>query len=266
MSDPRRLLHGADATDLERGMLDSWRHASAPTHAARERTLAMVGLATSAALMASAAGSHGAAAGVVGVGGSIAPKAVGIGALAVAKGLGVAVVALATTAAAIVYLQHEVTRPIAPSAIVAPHATAQAAAPVAVLDEGVTTNTAPRAIPAIPANPSATLHAPLVAAQPRPAVSAFAEQVALLDRARTALAAGDAARTRQLVDDYETRFRDGAFSQEADVLRIEAMVQQGDQASARRAGTRFLSAHPTSPHATRVRALLRFDATHGTPP
>ena len=88
----------------------------------------------------------------------------------------------------------------------------------------------------------------------------MAQEIAKLDQARAALTDGDAARTQQLVNDYEARFPEGSFLEEAEVLRIEALLQQADRAGATRVGTRFLGAHPTSPHAARVRTLL------GSPP
>jgi outer membrane protein assembly factor BamD (BamD/ComL family) len=98
---------------------------------------------------------------------------------------------------------------------------------------------------------------------PRPATtttttraSDLASQVAALDRARSALRAGDGARARRLVDDYEARYPSGAFVQEAEIVRIEALLAQGDRPAAQTAAGRFLAQYPSSPHASRVRALV----------
>jgi outer membrane protein assembly factor BamD (BamD/ComL family) len=92
-----------------------------------------------------------------------------------------------------------------------------------------------------------------------PAASSLAQQVAAVDRARAALDTGDAVRARHLVDSYEAEYPSGAFTQEAEVVRIEALVREGNRAEAERVGKRFLSAYPKTPHAVRVRALLSYD-------
>ena len=72
----------------------------------------------------------------------------------------------------------------------------------------------------------------------------------------TALVAGDPAQSKKLVDDYTSRFPSGAFAQEAEVLRIEALIKEGNEDAAAPLGLRFLTEHPASPHAIRVRTLL----------
>jgi TolA-binding protein len=91
---------------------------------------------------------------------------------------------------------------------------------------------------------------------PAPTSTALGPQVAAIDGARRAFAAGDATRALQLVGDYEARYPAGAFTQEAEVLRVEALLRQGDRVGARSAGTRFLAQYPSSPHAARMRALI----------
>jgi outer membrane protein assembly factor BamD (BamD/ComL family) len=59
-----------------------------------------------------------------------------------------------------------------------------------------------------------------------------------------------------LVDEYDAQFPDGMLSQEATVLRVEALVKEGDRSAAVGVGQRFLAAHPTSPHALRVKQLI----------
>ena len=85
------------------------------------------------------------------------------------------------------------------------------------------------------------------------------QQVAAVDRARSALDSGDAARARHLVDVYEAEYPTGAFLQEAEVVRIDALVREGNHTEADRVGKRFLAAYPNSPHAVRVEARLRAD-------
>jgi TolA-binding protein len=84
----------------------------------------------------------------------------------------------------------------------------------------------------------------------------LAAEIALFDRVRAAVGANEPDRALGLLDDYERRFPAGAFRQEAEVVRVQALLQKGDRAAANRAGERFLAAHPTSPHAARLRAML----------
>lgn len=244
MSGAERALSDANTTDFERELLASWQDEQ-PSPEARARTLAMLGVGTGAALTAAA-------------GGSLAPKAIGTGAFALAKWLAVSAVAIGATIATVAYVRN--TAPV--SAVAPPVRPPSAPAtdpPVPPVFEAppIASPIAPVAEPAPVSAP--TLKSPRAAApvqDARSAGSALAEQIALLDRARSALAAGDALRARQLVDDYEAHFPNGSFLQEAEVLRIDALLAQNDRAEAKRVGARFLAAHPSSPHANRVRALL----------
>jgi TolA-binding protein len=96
---------------------------------------------------------------------------------------------------------------------------------------------------------------------PKAAMASLAEEMAALDAARQALTAGDAPRALRAMDDYDRRFPGGMLGPDAAVLRIEALMH-GDRAEAARLGAAFLAAHPTSPHAAHVRALLAPPAPH----
>jgi hypothetical protein len=234
VSDPTRLLASADATDLEKQLLSSWDER--PSMAARTKTLTMLGVgATTVA---------GAAAGI-----SIAPKAAAAGWLAMAKWTAVGVLAIGATAAGvgIATRHHDGDLVRAP---VATTVTAHAPVPPVVADTAPTTIELPT---------ETAHHAPQAHVVAQPAASTLAEQVAALDRARVALDAHDGARARKLVDNYESEYPSGAFTQEAEVVRVEALVRDGNRAEAERAGKRFLAAYPKSPHAARVRTLLGYD-------
>jgi hypothetical protein len=82
------------------------------------------------------------------------------------------------------------------------------------------------------------------------------EQVVSLDKARTALNAGDSAEAIRLIDDYETRFPNGSLSQEATILRIEALSKLGKRSEAAELGARFVAAHPSHPYAAKLERLL----------
>lgn len=95
-----------------------------------------------------------------------------------------------------------------------------------------------------------------IAPAPIDAADALREQVAMIDRARDALGAGDAAGCLAALDAHDERFPRSAMAEEATVLRIEALLRLGDRARAADLGERFLASRPTSPHAAGVRALL----------
>jgi hypothetical protein len=75
---------------------------------------------------------------------------------------------------------------------------------------------------------------------------ALGDRAALVDRARAALASGDAATAARLADEYDARFPSGVLAQESTVMRIQALAMRGDLASARALGERFLAANDVS--------------------
>jgi len=229
------LLSSSDLTDLERQLLRSW-ESERPSPAARENTLAMLGLAS-----VTAAGAGGAAA----VGSSIAPKAIAAGWVVMAKWTAVGVVAISAATGAYALTRHRsvddsATSTLAPAqTITTPVRTAETQQTVIELPGPTTTHT--------------------LARSPSPASSSLTQQVAAVDRARAALDGGEPTRARHLVDAYEAEYPTGAFLQEVEVIRTDAFVREGNRAEAERVGKRFLSTYPKSPHAVRVRALLGYD-------
>ena len=87
-------------------------------------------------------------------------------------------------------------------------------------------------------------------------VSSLEGEVTALDRARSALAAGDAARALELLAQYEQGFPKGTLRPEATYLKIQALSKAGQRAAARELARRFLAKHPSSPHAAQLQALL----------
>jgi hypothetical protein len=82
------------------------------------------------------------------------------------------------------------------------------------------------------------------------------EEIALLDRAREAVARGSASSALAALDEHDRTFPGAALGPEATVLRVEALSLRGDRPAAVRLGRAFLAAHPESPHASRLRSLL----------
>jgi hypothetical protein len=97
---------------------------------------------------------------------------------------------------------------------------------------------------------------PPVVREATPQLASLAEEVALLDRARNALVTGDPSHALAILDGYERAKVGTTLSAEAALLRIEALVQRGETVRAASLATEFLRAHPKSPVADRVRAII----------
>lgn len=101
----------------------------------------------------------------------------------------------------------------------------------------------------------ATIHRPASSAEARNA-GTFAEELALTSAARAALGRGDTEVCLNVVGRYRERFPQGAFAQEIDVIRIEALAKSGARDSAKASAERFLKFNESSPYADRVRSVL----------
>jgi hypothetical protein len=237
MSEPKRLLE-ENSDEFENELLRSVR-ADAMTDRNRQRILAGIGLAGAGLTATTAAASTGAAvkAGFFKGVSAATVKWIAICSVAALVPTGVYVarshrtMSLATAPA--------VAAPdTAPALVAAPAAPIETAAPV------VDTATEPKAPPAVQA------------AQPA-ASSSLADEVAALEVARAALRAHDPNAAIVALDRYKSRFPTGKLAPEATVVRIEALNQRGDHASAAALGDRFLAAHPNSPYADRVRSAAK---------
>ncbi len=93
---------------------------------------------------------------------------------------------------------------------------------------------------------------------PKPKTAAPALQTGaeaeLIRRAQQALQAGDASQALALVNEHAQRFPNGALSEDRDVERVLALCGTGQQIEAATAGAAFLSAHPNSIFASRIRS------------
>ncbi len=276
MSDPRRILDGPSTTPFERDLLESWT-SEQPSPGARARALAIAGaaagtLAVATAATAAAASTTGAAAGTAapvtagaGAGVAVIAKWGALFALVVGSAVGGVLVlssahsgdappaAAVPTSTLATATMTAMTAP--PHPVVAPTPTPPPSEEPTAVSPADLPTAAPAAAPAAsPATTGATATTATTAGTT--ATTSFAEEIASFDRARAALDAGDSDRVIALVETYEKRYPTGTFLQEAEVLRVQALTRKGDSAGARRAGQRFLAAHPTSPHAARIRAIL----------
>lgn len=238
MSDPRRLWdegEGPGADLLRSAKQDQ------PSSGARNKTLVALGVAG-------------------GVGAAVTATSSTAAALGIAKwiGAGIAIGLITAGSAGLLQAPGDARAPAPPASArhVAPPIRARVAA--APREE------APRE--ASPPDPSPSSSAEVMPARSAPRVEptasakaerpSLAEEVALLDRAREAVASGDAGRALAALDDHTRRFPGGALGQEALVLRIEALSMRGDRAAATRLGESFLKSFPQSPLAPRVRSRL----------
>ena len=91
---------------------------------------------------------------------------------------------------------------------------------------------------------------------PAPAVSGLAAEVSALDRARLATVARNPGRALALLDAYQRRFPNGSLQPEAQLLRVEALIQQGRRSQALPIARRLLDAAPDGPLSERVQQIF----------
>lgn len=92
-----------------------------------------------------------------------------------------------------------------------------------------------------------------VRAAPRAAESSLAEELAMLQRARRALGAGNGLLALGIVSELDERFPRGVLVEERVATRVFSLCALERVAEARAVGHEFLSRHPSSVYAERVR-------------
>ncbi len=240
MMEPRRLLEDS-ISDVERALLNAGA-AYRCSAASRAKTFAALGLAGSAALSAGA---------------------VGLSATSFAAKLGwpkliLAVTALgAATALPIGYYvwHHRTSQPAQISAVaVTP---ADNALEVARSPGEPAATLAPEQVTAASDDVGVkSAAAPKVEPKGEPSSAALSEELNALDGVRALLSRGDAAGALSHLDTYNKTFPKGRLQLEAEVLRIDALMKSGQTDLAKKRAQVFLSRHPNSVLASRVRALL----------
>ena len=106
----------------------------------------------------------------------------------------------------------------------------------------------PIAAPAIAPAPDA----PAADRRPPSGTGALRDEIALIDGARAALAAGSPGEALSLLERYRARHPHGMLLPEALAMRIEAIDRGGEHARARALARAFLAEYPNSPLAQRV--------------
>jgi hypothetical protein len=110
-----------------------------------------------------------------------------------------------------------------------------------------------------PSKAAAVVQAPASAARVAAAPAAkngLAVEVALLDRARSALAAGDAVGSLSVLDEYARERRSGVLAPEAQFLKIQALERAGRTGAARALARDFIAKNPGSRRAASLEALV----------
>jgi len=237
------MLFEEQTSEAERELLRAWAGVR-PSDDARKKTLVALGMAATGA----AVGATGLAAGAGKIAGaSIAPKATALGAATLLKWVALGVAVAGAAATTVVYVGHDDAAPMVAATALAPQVAASAALPAAP----------PVSVPASASGAAPPPPPAIATVAPAPSkADSLADQVAALDRARAALRSGDFASAVRLVDRYEAEYPRGAFTQEAEAVRVDALFRSGNRAAAESAARRFLAAYPSSPHAPRMRALL----------
>lgn len=237
-----------------------------PAEGAIQRTLVAVGVGSAVATGAShAAGSAGAA--------TLAKGATGVGTLGVVTKWGAIGALGAMTTFGAVHVASKVMEPLAATTAVAP---SKVAPKLGAVNAAAASPPAPEATVPVPdVEPEAAL-APAPPAPVRPARAPSAsvsergtpeqtrtaaeeermlEEVRAIDRARSALARGDARGTIAALDNYRSGFSERRFEPEALYLRMEALGLIGDTAGAKAAAERLLATYPNAPQAARAHVV-----------
>jgi hypothetical protein len=97
-----------------------------------------------------------------------------------------------------------------------------------------------------PAPARASTPRPPLRQPPRASESDLAAENALITRARAALVRGDAQGALAAVAEHETRFADGALSEEREVVRVQALVASDQRGEADARARRFHEQFPNS--------------------
>lgn len=264
--EPTRLMDG-DGDGFERELLEAARR-DRPPAGALLRGAAVLGLAaSSASITATTAGTASAASAA----GAKASGAV-IGSASLAKWLGIgAAVGLVTTSGARIVSDPEILTALthrnatAKSAPPAAGARRMAVAPVVATPpreaiEATATdpvaNEAPlaqtpskvRSAP-VPVEPTES-HASKAAASP-----SLAAEVSALERARRSLLAHRPNEVFRALDEYSAARQTSVLEAEAELLRIEALLQAGQRSRAVNAARKALARTPNGPHAVRLREI-----------
>lgn len=262
MTEPKRLLNG-EGLDSELRLLRAWEE-QGPSPASMRRAAAALGIAslvthaTATAVASTAVATSGTAAGTAATHASgwlsgawlsnAWLKGTLLGGLALVTGSVVVIIARQAPTQ-----DHSAARQIALPTLAASDRTRQ-------VDPSVNGDLVPNAPAAIEATPKD--NAPSVPSRPRevaasaPASDMLTRELQALDVARLAIRGGNPARGLALLSEYTAAFPRGVLTQEAVLLRIEALLASGRRDEARQSAQALLTASPATPHRARLETLV----------
>ncbi|HKO50646.1 MAG TPA: hypothetical protein VJV79_23160 [Polyangiaceae bacterium] len=250
-TDPPERLRAAGATHLERRLLEAASDEQ-PTRDLSERMARGIGVSLT---LAPASGASGRAST-----GTQAVKAADAS-RSLVPWLSGALVVTGVVAGALVATLPDA-KPALPSAVMAPTLSAPAASSVlasavpAPLVGTQPTDPAP-ASDGSEGPPAKAASSTFTRGHRGPAAGELANQIALVDAARSALAGGDGQRALAIVREYQSEYPTGTFRPEVSAVKIEALVKLGRTTEARTLAEKFVVAYGRSPLAARVARLAQ---------
>jgi hypothetical protein len=247
MSELRRWSEeGATAAELS--LLQVSRREQAPPQA-RSRALEALGLLAAASTVATAT--------------ATAAAATGRNTAVLLKLLGIPLVGGGLVAGGLVLVHAQRLRASASEAATAASAKslatarAFAAAPtLAGSGEPSTSSTAPSASTSALPTPTASVVG-VRTAHAEAAAGRLSREVQALELAQQALGAHNPGAALQKLDRYGAEFPGGALGSEATVLRVQALLMNGNRTAAQALADSYSAAHPDSPYARRIQDTLR---------
>ncbi len=97
---------------------------------------------------------------------------------------------------------------------------------------------------------------PIVEKPKRENKGTVADELALIEKARSSLDRGQAKSALTVLKSHRRQFPKGAFLEEAAALRASALCKSGNTKAAEKASAAFLRRYPKSVHANRVKACV----------
>jgi hypothetical protein len=247
MSDPRRLLDGG-GTDIERSLLEAG-DTEAPDGVAKRRAAIALAIGVTSVWPTAAAASATATA---------TAKTAKVGVPLIVKLLAVGTVGVGTLGVAKFVVSKPEPAPIAQTAPATNPVPAAEKSPVQSAPEAKIVEAPPveeaKAEPV--AEPERRAPSTSAAAPKSSADTSIASEILMIDQARKSVAAGSGASAIRALDDYRRQYPRGRFSEEATLIRIEALAQSGNRAGAKALAGRYRASHPNSPHLRRIESIV----------
>jgi hypothetical protein len=242
-AEPRRLVDGGGATVKERLLLQAGISEAPPNGAGRRRTLAALGLGVGLSTVAGAAAA------------AVVPRS-GV-ALGLTKWLIFGAVSAAVAVGTIeVAIKADSVPALAPSVATRGRTATLPSKSASPVESPIPLTPAASALLSPSVKPSASRPAE-VASSP----SELVAQVAALDQARAALAAGHASESLAQLDHFDRRYPRSALAPEATVVRVSALLSLGQRAQATKLVRLYCGGDGRRAYGNRLLALVGLSDT-----